>query len=124
MNGNTRSEQMTEGYSNVATVTITNQDRGNEFDVVAVEEARYDPDSYVVAVYDGTMTIAGTSEIVDAGEVFTGEVSLEEPLTETQTMTVVLHDVDDGEPDDPLEVNDIVVLDNATVGDLSFGEVR
>ncbi len=115
---------MAEGYSDVATVTIDNQDRGDAFDVITVERARYDAESFVIAVYDATMNIVGTSSVIDAGETFSGDVPLEETLTETQTVTIVLHDVESGEAGEPLEVNDIVVLDNATIGDLSFGEVR
>jgi len=115
---------MTEWYSDTATVTINNQDRGDAFDAVAVEQARYDSDSFVIAVYDSTMTIVGTSAAVEAGETFSEEIPLEETLTETQTVTIVLHSVDGGEPGEPLVVNGIVVLDNATVGDISFGEVR
>ena len=124
MNGDTQSAQMVDGFGDAAVITINNQDRGTEFSAVAIEVARYDANSFVIAVYDATMSIVGTSATVDAGETYSDEVPLEETITETQTITVVLHDLDNGELSEPLEVNNIVVLDNATVGDVSFGEVR
>lgn len=82
---------------------------------VEVDRATVCDHRFVVGVYTSGMELVGTSERQAAGETFSGEIELDRPLTESQTMTVVLHRAEDGELGDRVRINGIVVLDNASV---------
>lgn len=82
---------------------------------VEVDRATVCDHRFVAGVYTSGMELVGTSEQLAAGETFNGEIELDRPLTESQTMTVVLHRAEDGEPGDRVRINGIVVLDNASI---------
>ncbi|MEM4780107.1 MAG: hypothetical protein QXG03_00870 [Halalkalicoccus sp.] len=102
-----------------AAISVPSQGRDGAIDRIQVV-ATYADDEFVLVVYDATMGVVGTGDPVPAGETFEGSIRLDRPLTETQTVTVVLHGVEDGEPGERVRVNDVVVLDNATVGKQRF----
>lgn len=121
MNAQRSNPDSADKFDSEAAVEIPTQEHRGAIKRVAVAEARYDAAEFVVVVYDAKMDAVGSSPPVDAGDTFEGTISLDSPLTDTQTVTAILHEVDDsGAIGEYLKVNDIVVLDNATVGRLEF----
>ena len=114
-------------FDGLAAVHLPNQGTRDERRCLRIDEATYTEDEFVLVAYDGGMEVIGTSDPIPAGESFSGAIWLDRPLTETQTVTVTVHHVEDGEPGEWVQINGIVVLDNATVGPQEFlgvGRVR
>lgn len=104
-----------------AAVNFETQVAQGSIRTVEVDHATVCDHCFVVGVYTSEMELVGTSERLAAGETFSGEIGLERSLTESQTMTVVLHRGtngeagEGGEPGEYVQIGGIVVLDNATV---------
>lgn len=108
-----------------AALSVPRQDGSDPIDRIDVDHATYADGDFSLVAHDARMEVVGTSDPIQAGETFEDAIELDQPLSETQTVTVVLHHAD-GDPGDRITVNDIVVLDNATVGRQTFlgGEGR
>ncbi|MCH7661676.1 MAG: hypothetical protein IH933_14210 [Euryarchaeota archaeon] len=102
-----------DGFDGEAAVSISRQTHEECVRTVAIDYATVRDEEFVVGVYDAAMELVGASDVL-GDERFEGEIGLDERLTETQTVTVMLHHVEDG-LGGPIRINDIVVLDNATV---------
>lgn len=109
-----------DGFDGRAAVRVPRQETTGAVRRLEIDEATYADDGFVVVAYDAGMDRIGASEPLAAGETFEGTLALERPLTDTQTVTVVLHHDEGGEPGERATVDDVVVLDNATVGRREF----
>lgn len=110
-----------------AALSVPRRDDPGPIDRIEIDRATYADGDFRVVAYDARMEVIGTSDPLEGGEVFEGPIHLDRPLTETQAVTVVLHHANgEDDPGDRIVVNDMVVLDSATVGQQAFlgGEDR
>lgn len=108
-----------EEFDGRAAIAVPRQDPGRPIEHVEIEHATYEG-AFVLVVHDAAMDVVGTSGVTPAGEHFAGSVELDSALTETQTVTVVVHHATDSEPGERVLIDGVIVLDNATVGPQEF----
>ncbi|WP_331233973.1 DUF7282 domain-containing protein [Natronorarus salvus] len=85
-----------DGFDGAAAVHVQRQGDRGAIRSLDIEEATYTDEDFLVVAYEAGMNVVGTSEPIAADETFDGALSLDRPLTETQTVTVVLHHDEDG----------------------------
>lgn len=104
-------------------VEVPDQAYGSRATVVRVDRATHDED-FVVVVHDAEMAVVGTSDRVPGGETFTGAVELDDPLESPQNVTVMLHHATDDGFGEFVTVENVILLDDATVELDDSGRVR
>lgn len=104
-------------------VEVPDQAYGSRATVVRVDRATHEED-FVVVVHDAEMAVVGTSDGVPGGETFSGAVELDDPLEAPQNVTVMLHHATGDGFGEFVTVDDVILLDDATVGLDESGRVR
>ena len=104
-------------------VEVPDQAYGSRATVVRVDRATYEED-FVVVVHDAEMAVVGASDSVPGGETFSGAVELDDPLEAPQNVTVMLHRATEDGFGEYVTVDDVILLDDATVELDDSGRVR
>lgn len=104
-------------------VEVPDQAYGSRATVVRVDRATHDED-FVVVVHDAEMAVVGASDSVPGGETFWGAVELDDPLEAPQNVTVMLYRATEDGFGDYITVDNVILLDDATVELDGSGRVR
>ncbi|NHN46792.1 hypothetical protein G9464_04170 [Halostella sp. JP-L12] len=95
-------------------VEVPDQTYGVRTTAVRVDRATYEED-FVVVVHDAEMNVVGASDRVPGGETFAGAVELDDPIDASQNVTVMIHRATDEGFGEFVTVENVVLLDDATV---------
>lgn len=104
-------------------VEVPDQTYGARTTAVRVDRATHEED-FVVVVHDAEMNVVGASDRVPGGETFAGAVELDDPIDASQNVTVMIHRATDDGFGEFVTVDNVILLDDATVELDDSGRVR